>query len=69
MDKYKEILILVVKNHMVVNDLTQREIARKLHIDQSEISLLMNLTFNRFSLDRLMHFVLDLGYDIDIIIK
>jgi predicted XRE-type DNA-binding protein len=41
--------------------LKQREIAQILGITQSDVSLLMNCKFNRFSMEKLLGFLKELG--------
>jgi len=45
---------------------TQAEISEILGIDQPEVSKLKNGHFARFSLERLLHFLNGLNYDVDI---
>lgn len=49
--------------------LTQGALATLLEASQSDISLLANHKFHRFSTERLMHFLVRLGQDVEITIK
>lgn len=49
--------------------LTQKALAALLEVSQSDVSLLANHKFQRFSTDRLMQFLVRLGQDVEITIK
>lgn len=49
--------------------LTQKTLAAVLEASQSDVSLLVNHKFGRFSAERLMHFLVRLGQDVEITIK
>lgn len=49
--------------------LTQARAARVLHIDQPKISRLLRGQLSGFSTERLMHFLLLLGRDVEIVVK
>jgi predicted XRE-type DNA-binding protein len=49
--------------------LTQKALADLLGASQSDVSLLANHKFGRFSTERLMQFLVCLGQDVEIIIK
>jgi predicted XRE-type DNA-binding protein len=49
--------------------LTQKAVANLLGASQSDISLLTNHKFGRFSTERLMQFLVRLGQDVEITIK
>lgn len=49
--------------------LTQKALAELLEASQSDVSLLINHKFQRFSTDRLMQFLVRLGQDVEITIK
>lgn len=49
--------------------LTQKALAELLEASQSDVSLLANHKFGRFSTERLMQFLVRLGQDVEITIK
>jgi predicted XRE-type DNA-binding protein len=49
--------------------LTQAEVATLLSINQPKVSALLNYKLEGFSVERLMHFLVALGQDIEIVIK
>jgi predicted XRE-type DNA-binding protein len=49
--------------------LTQAEVATVLSINQPKVSALLNYKLEGFSVERLMHFLVALGQDIEIVIK
>jgi predicted XRE-type DNA-binding protein len=49
--------------------LTQAEVATALGINQPKVSALLNYKLEGFSVERLMHFLVALGQDIDIVVK
>lgn len=49
--------------------LTQKTLAQLLDASQSDVSLLANHKFGRFSTERLMQFLVRLGQDVEITIK
>ncbi len=49
--------------------MTQKALADLLEASQSDVSLLVNHKFGRFSTERLMQFLLRLGQDVEITIK
>ena len=49
--------------------LTQAEVAVALGINQPKVSALLNYKLEGFSVERLMHFLVSLGQDVEIIIK
>jgi len=48
---------------------TQAEAARALGLSRSELSRLLRGDFREYSLERLLRFLIALGYDIDIVIR
>ena len=52
-----------------LGDLTQEQIAKRLHTDQPKISALKRYQLNGISAERLLNFLTILDYDIDINIK
>ena len=50
-------------------NLTQVQAAEILGIDQPKVSALMRGRLTLFSIDRLLHFLTELGNDIDIVVK
>ncbi len=49
--------------------LTQADVATALSINQPKVSALLNYKLEGFSVERLMHFLVALGQDIEIVIK
>ncbi len=49
--------------------LTQTKAAKVLGISQPKLSALLNGRFRGFSVERLIHFLTELGKDIDIVVK
>ena len=49
--------------------LTQREVGRRLGIDQPKVSALLNGKLSGFTTSRLLRFLNALGHDVDIVIK
>jgi predicted XRE-type DNA-binding protein len=49
--------------------LTQAEVATALSINQPKVSALLNYKLEGFSVERLMHFLVALGQDIEIVVK
>jgi predicted XRE-type DNA-binding protein len=49
--------------------LTQAEIAAKTGINQPKVSALLNYKLEGFSVERLMHFLVALGHDVEILVK
>lgn len=49
--------------------LTQAEVAVRLGINQPEVSALLNYKLEGFSVERLMHFLVRLGHDVEILVK
>ncbi|MGA8090006.1 MAG: XRE family transcriptional regulator [Terracidiphilus sp.] len=49
--------------------LTQAEIATALSINQPKVSALLNYKLEGFSVERLMHFLVALGQDVEIVVK
>jgi predicted XRE-type DNA-binding protein len=49
--------------------LTQAEVAAKLGINQPKVSALLHYKLEGFSVERLMHFLVALGHDVEILIK
>jgi predicted XRE-type DNA-binding protein len=49
--------------------LTQAEVATALGINQPKVSALLNYKLEGFSVERLMHFLVALGQDIEIVVK
>ena len=49
--------------------LTQAEVAAALGINQPKVSALLNYKLEGFSVERLMHFLVALGQDIEIVVK
>jgi predicted XRE-type DNA-binding protein len=58
-------LNLIVKR----KKLTQAEVATALGINQPKVSALLNYKLEGFSVERLMHFLVALGQDIEIVVK
>jgi len=49
--------------------LTQTEVATALGINQPKVSALLNYKLEGFSVERLMHFLVALGQDVEIVVK
>jgi len=49
--------------------LTQAEVATALGIGQPKVSALLNYKLEGFSVERLMHFLVALGQDVEIVVK
>jgi predicted XRE-type DNA-binding protein len=49
--------------------LTQAEVAIELGINQPKVSALLNYKLEGFSVERLMHFLVSLGHDVEILVK
>jgi predicted XRE-type DNA-binding protein len=49
--------------------LTQAEVAAQLGINQPKVSALLNYKLEGFSVERLMHFLVSLGHDVEILVK
>jgi predicted XRE-type DNA-binding protein len=49
--------------------LTQAEAARALEINQPKVSALLHYKLEGFSVERLMHFLVALGQDVEIVVK
>ena len=62
-------LVSMISKLMERRGLTQKDVARKLGIDQPKISAMLRGRFRGFSVYRLMGFVADLGIEVDIVTK
>jgi predicted XRE-type DNA-binding protein len=49
--------------------LTQAQVAVSLGINQPKVSALLNYKLEGFSVERLMHFLVALGHDVEILVK
>jgi predicted XRE-type DNA-binding protein len=49
--------------------LTQAEVAAALEINQPKVSALLHYKLEGFSVERLMHFLVALGQDVEIVVK
>ncbi len=49
--------------------LTQAEVAAALDINQPKVSALLHYKLEGFSVERLMHFLVALGHDVEILVK
>ena len=58
-------LNLIVKR----KGLTQADVATALSINQPKVSALLNYKLEGFSVERLMHFLVALGQDVEIVVK
>jgi predicted XRE-type DNA-binding protein len=56
--------LIVERNH-----LTQAEVASALGVNQPKVSALLHYKLEGFSVERLMHFLVALGQDVEIIVK
>lgn len=50
-------------------ELTQADVATALGINQPKVSALLNYKLEGFSVERLMHFLVALGHDVEIVVK
>ncbi len=51
------------------NNLTQAEVAAALGVNQPKVSALLHYKLEGFSVERLMHFLVALGQDVEIVVK
>ncbi len=56
---------LIVEEH----HLTQTEVAAALGVNQPKVSALLHYKLEGFSVERLMHFLVALGQDVEIVVK
>jgi predicted XRE-type DNA-binding protein len=56
--------LIVERNH-----LTQAEVAAALDVNQPKVSALLHYKLEGFSVERLMHFLVALGQDVEIVVK
>ena len=64
-DRLGATLNLIVKR----KGLTQADVATALSINQPKVSALLNYKLEGFSVERLMHFLVALGQDVEIVVK
>ena len=64
-DRLGATLNLIVKR----KGLTQADVATALSINQPKVSALLNDKLEGFSVERLMHFLVALGQDVEIVVK
>jgi len=62
-------LCAAITQIVVREKMTQAEVAEKLGINQPKVSALLNYKLEGFSVERLMHFLVFLGLDVEIHIK
>src|SRR5262245_32498997 len=62
---------LVAKIHQIIRNrkLTQSATAEILGIDQPKVSAILSGQFRGYSVERLMHFLVALGHDVEIVVK
>lgn len=65
----KSTLVVEIAKAIKKKKLTQTQAAKILGISQPKLSELLNGRFRGYSVERLMHFLNELGQDIDIIVK
>jgi predicted XRE-type DNA-binding protein len=65
----KSILVMEINKAIKKKNLTQIEAAEILGITQPKLSSLLNGHFRGYSVERLMHFLNELGKDVDIIVR
>ena len=62
-------LCFVINKILAERKLTQAEAARILGVNQPKVSALLNYKLEGFSVERLMHFLVALGQDVEIVVK
>jgi len=62
---------LVVRIHRIIRQrkLTQAAAAKLIGIDQPKVSAMLSGQFRGYSVERLMHFLVALGQDVEIVVK
>lgn len=65
-DAWKVAIAMAITSTITRGKLTQAEVGRIIGIDQPKVSNLTRGRLEGFSLDRLVYFLLMLGYDIDV---
>ena len=69
-EKHTKVRLAVAINHILAERrLSQSRAARHLRINQPKISALSRYRLDGFSVERLMHFLVRLGCDIEIVIR
>jgi predicted XRE-type DNA-binding protein len=69
-EKHTKVRLAVAINHILAERrLSQTRAARHLRINQPKISALSRYRLDGFSVERLMHFLVRLGCDIEIVIR
>jgi predicted XRE-type DNA-binding protein len=62
-------LVRQIASIMKEQDLTQTAAARRLGIDQPDVSKMLKGHFRQFSVERLMRFLVALGQDVEIVVR
>ena len=62
-------LVIAISNEIKKKKLTQIKAAKTLGISQPKLSELLNGHFRGYSVERLIHFLNELGKDVDIVIR
>jgi predicted XRE-type DNA-binding protein len=65
----KSILVMEITKAIKKKSMTQTEAAEIFGISQPKLSSLLNGQFRGYSIERLMHFLTELGKDVDIIVR
>ncbi len=65
----KSTLVMEITKAIKKKNMTQTEAAEILGISQPKLSGLLNGHFRGYSVERLMHFLIELGKDVDIIVR
>ena len=65
----KAVLVMEISKTIKKKKLTQTAVADIFGISQPKLSGLLNGHFRGYSVERLIHFIIDLGKDVDIVVK
>jgi len=65
----KAVLVIEISKAIKKKKLTQTNASKILRVSQPKLSALLNGHFRGFSVERLIHFLNDLGNDVDIVVK
>ena len=62
-------LVRQIAGVMKEQQLTQAAAARRMHIEQPDVSKMLRGHFRQFSVERLMRFLVALGHDVEIVVR